>query len=240
MLTKGGQWVVDNLGNDLKIPIVHGDTLTAATVIKTVLRIIERYQLNSPIFITGSTSKIGRAVTLDLASRGLVVHMYTDSLERFESIRSEAERYAKNVLWAKSIEDGKDCSIWITGKAIPKGKKLLNLIPSGTYVVNFSVPNPIQEREFKFRTDLTFVEGGLLAYDPSQTDLAFTMRLTYGITYACHAGTMVHAQMGWTNHEVTHVDMDNLWKVWEASEKLGFSLPEKSTTKVGRVADHSK
>jgi predicted amino acid dehydrogenase len=226
-LTKGGQWIVDKLGNRLIIPIVHGDTLTAATVINNVIRIIERYQLNSPIFITGATSKIGRAVTLDLASRGMVVHMYSDSQERFESIRSESGRFAENVLRAKSLNDGKNCSIWITGKAIPKGKKLLRSIPSGAFVINFSVPNPIREKEYKFRTDLTFVEGGLLAYDPSQTDLSFTMRLTPGVTYACHAGTMVHARMGWTNHEVTHVDMNNLWKVWDASEKLGFFLPEK-------------
>jgi hypothetical protein len=43
--------------------------------------------------------------------------------------------------------------------------------------------------------------------------------------------------MGWTNHEVTHVEMNNLWNVWEASEKLGFFLPEKPSSRLAQITE---
>lgn len=225
-LTAGGKWIVDTLGDKLRVPIVHGDTLTAAAVIKMVLRLIEQKQINSSVFITGATSKIGRAVAIDLAARGVEVMMYTDSPKRFKAICAEAGEFGCNILKANSLGDGKDSQMWITGKAFPAGKKLMSYIPQGATVVNFSVPNPVRECLFKKRLDLDFVEGGLLAYDTNRTGLAFTMRLRPGITYACHAGLMVHAHKDWTHHEVSQVERERLWTVWEAAEELGFFLPK--------------
>lgn len=236
-LTAGGKWIVDTLGDKLRVPIVHGDTLTAAAVIKMALRLIEQKRINSPVFITGATSKIGRAVVLDLAARGVEVMMYTDSPKRFEAICAEAGECSRNIQKAASLSDGLDSQLWITGKALPVGKKLMKYIPEGATVVNFSVPNPVPEYLFKKRPDLDFLEGGLLAYDSARTDLAFTMRLRPGITYACHAGLMVHAYKGWTHHEVSQVEMSQLLSVWEAAEELGFFLPkeERVAEAKGRV-----
>lgn len=219
-LTRGGKRVVEKLGDKLKVPVVHGDTLTAATVIRRVL------QFNLfPVFLTGATSKIGRAVALDLASRGITVKMFTESEGRFNEIRDEAEESKRRFLVnSLSLDDGKDCPLWITGKAIPAGEKLLKHIPEGAVVLNFSVPNPVRERLFKKRPDIRFVEGGLLAFDPKRSTQSFNMRLWAGETYACHAGTMVHAYMGWTHHEVGPVDMAKIWSVWDAAESLGFFL----------------
>lgn len=217
-LTAGGKGIVDQLGDKLKVPVVHGDTLTAATVIRRVL------QFNlSPVFLTGATSKIGRAIALDLASRGITVKLFTESKKRFTEIRNEAGEFDQ-FLFMASLEDGTDCRLWVTGKAEPAGKKLLRHIPNGATVINFSVPNPVNERMFKVRSDLRFIEGGLLAFDPARSTQSFNMRLWPGETYACHAGTMVHAYMGWTHHEVGPVDMTNLWSVWSAAEFLGFFL----------------
>jgi len=219
-LTRGGKRIVEKLGDRLKVPIVHGDTLTAATVIKRVL------QFNlSPVFLTGATSKIGRAVALDLVSRGITVKMFTESEGRFSEIRDEVDESNRYFLVnSLFLSDGKDCPLWITGKAIPAGKKLLKYIPTGAVVVNFSVPNPVHERLFKRRPDIRFVEGGLLAFDPNRSTQSFNMRLWAGETYACHAGTMVHAYMGWTHHEVGPVDMTKIWSVWDAADNLGFFL----------------
>ncbi len=225
LLTAGGKWIVKTLGKELRVPIVHGDTLTSAAVMKRFVRWIVRKVINSSGFVTGATSKIGRAGVLDLASKGIRIKMYTESPERFKAIRAEAGESGQNIIWAKSLADGHDCQLWITGKALPAGKKLLGYIPYGATVVNFSVPNPVPEKLFKKRPDLDFVEGGLLAYDPARTDLHFTMRLRPGLTYACHAGLMVHAHKGWTHHEVSQVDMATLWPTWQAAEELGFFLP---------------
>ncbi len=221
-LTRGGKRVVEKLGGRLKVPIVHGDTLTAATVIKRIL------QLNlSPVFMTGATSKIGRAVALDLASRGITVKLFTESEGRFNEILEETEAtggYGKFLVNSLTLEDGKNCPLWVTGKAIPAGMELLKNIPKGAVVLNFSVPNPVSERAKKARLDVRFYEGGLLAFDPEKSTQSFNMRLWPGETYACHAGTMVHAYKGWTHNEVGPVDMKLLWPTYEAAEELGFFL----------------
>ena len=222
-LTAGGKWIVDELGDRLHTPIVHGDTLTAATVYHKAVELIEKMPVTS-IFITGATSKIGRAVTLLLATKGYKVFMYSDSADRVNDIKSEAGKYAENIIHAKALSDGSGCLLWITGKSIPSGKKLLKYVPKGATLLNFSVPDPVTTTDLK-GYDINHVEGGLLSYEHSNTTLHFTMRLRPGITYACHAGTMVHAYKGWKFHEVSHVDLDMIDETWNAAKELGFKLP---------------
>lgn len=224
-LTKGGQWIVDELGGRLKVPIVHGDTLTAAAVVMQARQLMDQNGIDTPVFMTGATSKIGRAVALVLAAEGRDVIMMTESRQRFDAIRMEAGVSGKHIRLSEDLNAGKDCKLWITGKAIPSGVKLLNEIPQGACVLNFSVPNPVSQKLFNNRPDITSVEGGLLAYDPAITDLKMTMRLKRGLTYACHAGTMVHAYKGWQHHESGPVELSQIPKVWSAAKELGFYLP---------------
>ena len=224
-LTKGGQWIVDELADQLHTPVVHGDTLTAATVVMQAEKVVRKLKLKPVVFITGATSKIGRAVTIELARRNYKIVMYTKSRKRFKAIKSEADEFGSNITHATSLGEGRTCTLWITGKVVPGGKKLLSKIPDGAAVLNFSVPNPLLDKHVKKRVDIISREAGLLAYDPSCTDLKFTMRMKPGITYACHAGTIVHASQGWSHHEVSHINMPDIWKVWQASVDEGFYLP---------------
>lgn len=225
-ITKGGKWIVDILGDRLHVPIVHGDTLTAMVVIQQALALIEKYRIKSPVFLTGSTSKIGRAVALYLAGRGIKVIMYTQDQERFDKIYSEAGEHSDNLTRSDNLAEGYGCALWIIGKTIPSGRELLEHIPKGAVVLNFAVPNPLTKCNFKRRPDLHGYEGGLLEYNPELTTLHFTMRLRPGLTYACHAGTFVHAAKGWTHHEVGPVDIGQLHEVWQAAQELGFRLPQ--------------
>lgn len=234
-LTKGGQWIVEKLGDKLQAALIHGDTLTAATCLKQVNALIKKYQLNTAIFITGATSKIGRAIVLALAKSRIYVKMYTKSEERFLTIKEEAGESGRYIIMATSLKEGRDCQIWLTGKSKPAGRSLLKAIPKGAVVVNFSVPNPLGENNERPRKDLLVIDGGLLAYDPSVTDLRFTMRLRPGLTYACHAATAVHSYKGWTHHEVGSVNLKMLRPVWEAALEIGFflpSIPEPATESV--------
>lgn len=224
-LTKGGQWIVDKLGDKLQAALVHGDTLTAAACLKQVDALIKRYNLSTAVFITGATSKIGRAVVLTLARNRIYVKMYTKSEKRFLSIKEEAGESGRYIVMAISLKEGKDCQLWLTGKSKPAGRSLLKAIPKGAVVVNFSVPNPLGEHNERPRKDLLVIDGGLLAYNPSVTDLHFTMRLRPGLTYACHAATAVHAYKGWVHHEVDKVNLKMLRPVWEAALEIGFFLP---------------
>jgi hypothetical protein len=232
-LTGGGEWIVSQLGNNLKVPLVHGDTLTAATVLQKIESVRVKYKigLDSPVFITGSTSKIGRALVLSLAKKKIPVKMMTSEGKkgnRYLRIKEEAGAFTKYISQASSLEEGKDCNLWITGKSKPAGKRLLCKIPQGAIVINFSVPNPLGENHncLRQRLDLILIEGGLLAYDPSRTNLSFTMRLSPGLTYACHAGTAIHAFKEWGYHEVGQIDLSNISEVWKVALEIGFKLPE--------------
>lgn len=55
----------------LRVRVVHGNTLTAAAVLRTIP------PGTREVFLTGATSKLGRAIALYLSARGVLVHMYT-------------------------------------------------------------------------------------------------------------------------------------------------------------------
>lgn len=230
-LTEGGKWIVDTLGARLKVPIVHGDTLTAAAVLFRVVDLLERCELPEygPVFLTGGTSKIGRAVALSLAKRNVTVFVYTNSALRFAEILAEAETLgcARHLRHAEEMSRGKRCPLWITGKAeAGVGKKIVANMPKGAVVVNFSVPDPLTPSLLAKRPDVLHVDGGLMGYHTSVCSQQFTMRLKPGLLYACHAGTIVHAYKGWTHHEVGAVNLDELEVAWLAAvQELGMFLP---------------
>lgn len=224
-LTQGGEWIVEKLGDKLTSWLVHGDTLTAAAVLKKIDEVIRKYHFNSSVFMTGATSKIGRAIALKLAENQISVKMYTRSEKRFAEIVAEAGEFGRFLTRAKSLKEGADCQLWLTGKSKPSGKKLLRAIPKGSVVINFAVPNPLGENNHQPKPGVLAIEGGLLAFDESVTNIRFNMRNKPGFTYACHAATAVHTYKGWKFHEVGRVKLPMLREVWQAAEEIGFFLP---------------
>ncbi len=226
-LTEGGKWIVETLGPRLHVPVIHGDTLTAAAVYHRVIELRNRRNTYGPVFITGATSKIGRAVTLALVNDSVPVVMYTRSQKRFHEIQKEAGNAGSFLTQALTFHEGTKCALWITGKAESgSGKQLVKALPRGATVLNFSVPDPLNPSLLRARPDVRHYDGGVMGYDERKTNLRFTMRLKPGMTYACHAGTIVHAAHEWSCHEVGHVDVAAMAIVWDAAMDLGFYLPE--------------
>lgn len=227
-ITKGGQWIIETLGDKLKVPLVHGDTLTAAVVIEQIINTYEHLSMSKDgsIFLIGSTSKIGRAISLTLAENKIKVKMFTASEERFNEIRKEAGENKIFLEKVSSLSEGKDSILWVTGKAIPKGNELIKYIPKNAIVINFAVPNPVSERDKKNRKDVIFCNGGILNYNEKDTNIHMNMRLPKGSIYACHAGTIVHTACGWRHHEVGPVDLKMVPVVFSEAIKLGFTIPK--------------
>lgn len=59
----GGGMLFVNKHPDLKVCVVHGNTLTAAVILNKIPQDVDE------VFLTGSTSKLGRAIALYLARR---------------------------------------------------------------------------------------------------------------------------------------------------------------------------
>ncbi|PPR91151.1 hypothetical protein GOBAR_AA29532 [Gossypium barbadense] len=77
---------------DLKVRVVHGNTLTAAVILNEIPKDVEE------VFLTGATSKLGRAIALYLCRRRVRVLMLTLSTERFQKIQREAPADCQNYL----------------------------------------------------------------------------------------------------------------------------------------------
>eukprot|EP00529_Nitzschia_sp_RCC80_P012953 CAMPEP_0113479356 /NCGR_PEP_ID=MMETSP0014_2-20120614/21263_1 /TAXON_ID=2857 /ORGANISM="Nitzschia sp." /LENGTH=590 /DNA_ID=CAMNT_0000372643 /DNA_START=269 /DNA_END=2038 /DNA_ORIENTATION=- /assembly_acc=CAM_ASM_000159 len=94
----------------LNVRVVHGNTLTAAAVIQKIPLDVKE------VFVTGSTSKLGRAISLYLAEYRPQVErvvMYTQALERFESIQNELPKNKQHLLvHTTKMEAGSNIQHW--------------------------------------------------------------------------------------------------------------------------------
>jgi len=151
--------------------------------------------------------------------------MFTQVKARFDEIAAEAGSNASYLTFANDLSECKSCDLWLTGKMIPSGKELLDGIPHGATVVNFSVPDPLTNKLLRSRPDLLHLDTGLLAYNPKVMDPRFTWLLPSGLIYACLAGGIVHAALGIRAHEVGCVVVADMEKYWNAALAFGFSIP---------------
>ncbi|KAL6012263.1 Very-long-chain aldehyde decarbonylase cer3 [Asimina triloba] len=81
----GGGTLFVNKHPNLKVRVVHGNTLTAGVILNE----IDKNNVKE-VFLTGATSKLGRAIALYLCRYKIRVMMLTLSTERFQAIQKEA------------------------------------------------------------------------------------------------------------------------------------------------------
>ncbi|KAL8127028.1 very-long-chain aldehyde decarbonylase CER3-like [Apium graveolens] len=209
-LNGGGMLFVEK-HPDLKVRVVHGNTLTAAVILDEIDKDV------TEVFLTGATSKLGRAIALYLCRRKVRVLMLTSAAERFLKIKKEAPvEFQKYLVQVTKYQAAEHCKTWIVGKWItPREQKWA---PPGTHFHQFVVP-PI----FAIRKDCTY--GDLAAMRlPDDVEGLGSCEYTMdrGVVHACHAGGAVHYMEGWTHHEVGAIDVDRIDIVWEAAMKHGF------------------
>ncbi|KAI3694733.1 hypothetical protein L1987_77703 [Smallanthus sonchifolius] len=209
-LNGGGTLFVKKHPN-LKVRVVHGNTLTAAVILNEINVSVKE------VFLTGATSKLGRAIALYLCQRGVRVLMLTLSTERFKNIQGEAPADCqKNLVQVTKYQAAKNCKTWVVGKWITPGQQ--RWAPPRTHFHQFVVP-PI----LAFRRDCTY--GDLAAMKlPDDVEGLGSCEYTMGrgIVHACHAGGVVHSLEGWSHHEVGALDVDRIDVVWKAALKHGF------------------
>jgi WAX2 C-terminal domain/Fatty acid hydroxylase superfamily len=209
-LNGGGSLFVER-HPDLTVRVVHGNTLTAAAVLQKIPTV-------DTVFLTGSTSKLGRAIALYLSDfRNTKVIMYTTAKDRFEKIQKEA-KVPSNLIYSPTMEPGKSCNVWIVGKfCSPKEQALA---PPGTTFHQFVVPPLEESRKDCVYTDLPAFRLPKAAKDFKTCE----MTMERGDVHACHAGAIVHGLEKWDHHEVGAIDHSRIDDTWEASLKHGFTL----------------
>ncbi|PIA46084.1 hypothetical protein AQUCO_01600391v1 [Aquilegia coerulea] len=209
-LNGGGTLFVKKLP-DLRVRVTHGNTLTAAVILSEIPKEVKE------VFLTGATSKLGRAIALYLCRRGVRVMMLTKSTERFQSIQNEAaEEHRSCLVQVTKFQAAQHCKTWVVGKWITPREQ--RWAPSGTHFNQFVVPSILE-----FRRDCTY--GKLAAMKlPEDVQGLGTCEYTMdrGVVHACHAGGVVHFLEGYKNHEVGTIDVDMIDVVWEAAMKHGL------------------
>ncbi|XP_062192132.1 very-long-chain aldehyde decarbonylase GL1-1-like [Phragmites australis] len=196
---------------DLRVRVVHGNTLTAAVILREIPEGV------AEVFLTGATSKLGRAIALYLCRKRVRVMMLTASEERFRKVQEEAPPEAQQFLVrVTEYQSAQHCKTWIVGKWLSPLEQLR--APAGTHFHQFVVP-PIT----RFRRDCTY--GKLAAMRlPADVQGLGTCEYTMdrGVVHACHAGGVVHFLEGYENHEVGAIDVDRIDVVWEAALRHGL------------------
>jgi len=215
-LNGGGKLFVDKYVDkfpNLRVRVVHGNTLTAAAVLRKIPSDVKE------VFVTGSTSKLGRAISLYLAERGVKVKMLTMNSHRFQKIKEEASEVARPFLsHVTKLEAGANCKDWIVGKFC--NEKNQAMAPPGTTFHQFVVP-PLKES----RKDCVYTSlPAFMMPKDAKYFKTCEMTMDRGCVHACHAGAVVHALEGWEFHEVGAIDYSRIDETWEASVKHGFVL----------------
>jgi hypothetical protein len=122
---------------ELRMRVVHGNTLTAAAVLHKIPSSTKQ------AFVLGATSKLGRAISLYLAKKGVKVTMVTQSRERYEAVVEDcAEPFRNNLQHSTDIGDGADCNCWVVGRFLTPAEQAV--APAGTTFHQCVVP-PLDE-----------------------------------------------------------------------------------------------
>jgi len=211
-LNGGGALFVKN-HPDLSVRVVHGNTLTAAAILKTIPAVVRK------AFVLGATSKLGRGISLYLAKRGVTVVMLTQSKERYEGIRADCPaEFRANLVHSTDIADGKGVSCRVVGRFLTREEQMT--APKGTTFHQFVVP-PLDE----LRADCVYTK--LPAFTLPETAAGFKsceMTMQRRDVHACHAGALVHALEKWQHHEVGAIDDNRIDACWDAALKHGFKM----------------
>ncbi|KAJ7955715.1 protein ECERIFERUM 3 [Quillaja saponaria] len=207
----GGGTLFVNKHPNLRVRVVHGNTLTAAVILNEIPEDVKE------VFLTGATSKLGRAIALYLCRRRVRILMLTLSSERFQNIQKEAPADCQSYLvQVTKYQAAQNCKTWIVGKWITPREQ--NWAPRGTHFHQFVVP-PI----LSFRRDCTYGDLAAMKLPDDVEGLGcceYTM--DRGVVHACHAGGVIHSLEGWTHHEVGAIDVDRIDLVWKAALKHGL------------------
>lgn len=208
----GGGTMFVNKHPDLRVRVVHGNTLTAAAILNEIPSNAK------DVFLTGATSKLGRAIALYLCRKKIRVLMLTMSSERFLKIQREAPaEFQQYLVQVTKYQAAQNCKTWIVGKWLSPREQ--RWAPSGTHFHQFVVP-PI----IGFRRDCTYGKLAAMRLPKDVQGLGsceYTMER--GVVHACHAGGVVHLLEGWTHHEVGALDVDRIDVVWRAALKHGLT-----------------
>eukprot|EP00440_Ansanella_granifera_P070637 gb/GFBE01076655.1/.p1 GENE.gb/GFBE01076655.1/~~gb/GFBE01076655.1/.p1 ORF type:complete len:429 (+),score=77.29 gb/GFBE01076655.1/:1-1287(+) len=229
-LNKGGRDLVAVMPKHRTMAITHGNHLTAAAVVENVRQLHEAgFAQGKPIFITGATSKTGRAVAIALWQQYRVPLLcHSRSPER----RQDLEQHG--LVTTDSFDDGKDCSMWIIGKY---DLRVCKHIPYQAFACVFAVPDPLAISGK--RRDVTIVEGATLHLDTSRLSKPrqFTNLLKTHEIYACHAGSIVraaHPELGVAD-ELGDIDPVSLPEYIKRAAALGITVPPPPLHLLGKL-----
>uniref|UniRef100_A0A804R2X4 Very-long-chain aldehyde decarbonylase CER1-like C-terminal domain-containing protein n=1 Tax=Zea mays TaxID=4577 RepID=A0A804R2X4_MAIZE len=208
----GGGTLFVNKHPNLRVRVVHGNTLTAAVILNEIPSSVRE------VFLTGATSKLGRAIALYLCRKRIRVLMLTLSTERFLKIQREAPpEFQQYIVQVTKYQAAQGCKTWIVGKWLSPREQ--RWAPPGTHFHQFVVP-PI----IGFRRDCTYGKLAAMRLPKDVEGLGsceYTMER--GVVHACHAGGVVHCLEGWEHHEVGALEVDRIDVVWEAALKHGLT-----------------
>jgi len=192
--------------------IVHGNTLTAACVIKRLVSDKAR-----AIFITGAASCVANAIAAYMVARGCEVF-------RASSAHCDGDVPAGHT-------PPRRCTHWVlcSPRSTMGRGAIVNRAQRGTVVLPVVAASESDRfiGSHQKRADLVYgtQPSATIAPEPKCLGMpSVSYCLPAGRVYACHAGAVLHALAGWEHHELGAVDVGAIETVLAAATQFGFIL----------------
>ncbi|EHA8587100.1 very-long-chain aldehyde decarbonylase GL1-5 [Cocos nucifera] len=202
-LNGGGELYIQKYPQ-LKVRIVDGSSLAAAVVINSVPVGTKQ------IFLTGSVSKVARAIAFTLCKRGIQVMMAKK--QEFHILKSQMPKSTASYL---TLSNTYSPQVWIVGDGLDDTEQ--RRAPTGTQFIPFSQFPPK-----KLNKDCTYNTTPAMKIPETLENMHSCENwLPRRVMSAWRIAGIVHALEGWSAHECGETMLD-IEKIWSATLHHGF------------------
>ncbi|KAG8069983.1 hypothetical protein GUJ93_ZPchr0006g44329 [Zizania palustris] len=212
----GGGTLFVNKYPDLRVRVVHRNTLTAAVILNEI-------PCNAnDVFLTGATSKLGRAIALYLYRKKIRVLVSEDPEGGAGRVPAVSRAGRQVPGWTKLQDVARGQVTVAEGAAVGAG---WHVLPPVRGAADHRVPARLHLQQARSHEAVQGRRGPRLLRATMAGKLCSTLvHDGAGVVHACHAGGVVHFLEGWDHHEVGAIDVNRIDVVWQAALKHGFTL----------------
>jgi len=224
-MTQSGIAVVED--PRIKIPITHGDALSAASGVEAVKQLIAAKNIaikNATIAIAGSYGIVGRPMSIMLSELRPQKMIFTGPrptmLNKFK--REMGQYYSGEIFVSNDNSVIKEADIVILTTTSVDSIVSPEILKKDAIVIDMAQPHNMGKNVCEARPDALRVDGGYMTIPG--INLGFKMGPPKETTFACLTETIMSVILGDKENHVGQVDVGFAKQVYGMAKSVGFEL----------------
>jgi predicted amino acid dehydrogenase len=188
VVTDGGVYVDKKTHNSLHL--TSGNSLTVATTVKDILRIIKEKNIMGPISIIGATGSIGKGITkmLDQDCDNDLI-LIGKNKERTFGLSHELSR--ENVVCTTDIQENNKAEVVIVTTSATGAILDHHILKNAKIIYDITQPKNTPEHIINGK-EISYIDGGLIQL-PENVQVGMDIGLPAGIAFSCLSETILLA-----------------------------------------------